>query len=195
MLRVNAVWSGGPMGTGVSVLNFGGAALAPTDVDDLLDAATDFFAAFAAFLPNTVTVKVSNEVEVRNDGTGAIISTVGGLTQPTTTGSFSSGYWAGVGARVRWPTGLFRNGRPITGTTFIVPLAGNVIATDGTLGGSFQSDALTAANALIGVANANGTPIGVWSKPTTVGGTDGEWNIATGASVPDQVSWLTSRRR
>jgi hypothetical protein len=65
-----------------------------------------------------------------------------------------------------------------------------MIDSDGTILGAYLTTITTAANALITAV----PQMSIWSRPTTVGGTDGGSTPVTSAFVPDHVSWLVSRR-
>jgi hypothetical protein len=194
MIRVETRWSGGPMGAGLTVMNVGGAAEDAGELDDALAAVKAFWTALAFLVPSTVTMQVNNVVEVRNEGTGAIIASISGAVQSAVPGSGSGTYAGGVGARVRWTTGQTRNGRPVTGTTFVVPLVSAALENNGTLSGQTVTAFSTAASTLLGSLNSLTLPLGVWSRPTSQGAGDGLLNPVTGVVVPDQVAWLTTRR-
>lgn len=182
------------MGQGLSVFNLAGAAEDPADLDTALGAVSSFFANVTTACPTGTTVQVSNVVEVRNEGTGALIATVSGAGQTPAPGSGSGVWAAGVGARVRWTTGVLTRTRPAVGTTFIVPLAASAFESNGTLASSFITMLGSAASGMLGALNSAGLPLGVWARPSTTGGSDGALNPVTGYVVPDQASWLTSRR-
>lgn len=193
MLQVTIRWSGSQMGAGVSVLNFTGAV--ETSLDPLLEGVDDFVAAFSLHIPQTVGLQVANTVDVISESNGNLIATVSGTAQPARTGAASNGpVAAGVGGRIRWTTGGTRNSRPVIGTTFLVPMATGSFEANGTLTSTAVTAFQDAGNLLLGVANAAGAPLAVWSKPTSEAAANGELWPVTGVVVPDQVSWLTSRR-
>lgn len=180
------------MGAGLSVLHFssteGGTA------SQAAARASTFFDGLKTILPPTVTVQVANVVELRTDNAGSLTGTTGVATQPIVTGTGSAtGLAAGVGMRVRWATEGIRNGRAVIGTTFIVPVPAAGYEANGTLASTYITAAQTAASALITGAATDGCPLGVWSRPSVAAG-DGAFHLVTAAVVPDQVSWLTTRR-
>lgn len=195
MIRAYVRWSGGPMGAGLSVLNFQSAALFSTDVVDLANGINTALGEWTQIMPSGVTVQVANEMELRDDATGQLQQVVSGTVPASRVGTQTTqSYAAGVGARVRWNTAGVRNGRPVVGTTFIVPIANNAFETNGTISSVAISRLQGGADQLISLATATECPLAVWSKPTTSGGGDGILSLVTSAGVPDQASWLTSRR-
>lgn len=184
------------MGSGLSVLNFGGALADPADLDDLLIQIDQGMAQWVQQLPNSVTFQVANEVEVREEDTGDLISTLTGASVPPRVGSATSSiHAAGVGGRVRWVTAGIRNGRPVIGTTFIVPMGSSAFEVNGTITAAALAN-LTAGGELIRTQSiALGVPVSVWSKPTSSGGSDGVLWPVDSINAPDQAAWLTSRRQ
>ena len=196
MLRVTAVWTGGPMGTGVNIFHFDGAAPDEEALTDLLEGVRALYDPMLSAIPPTYTIAVSNEIEVRAEDTGGLIATVtppGVAAQPGSSGSPT--HAAGVGARVRWQTNGIRNGRRVVGTTFMVPLVSQAFEANGTLGSGTIGNLVTGGNALIGAANALSLPLAVWSRPTSVGAADGALHLVEACAAPDQAAWLTSRRQ
>lgn len=102
----------------------------------------------------------------------------------------SSTYAAPAGCVVCWRTGgLTAKGHLIKGRTFIVPGDGQMFQNDGTLDNSFRSALLGYAATLISTGS-----LYVLSRPTTKGGSDGQANDVTSATVNDRAAILTSRR-
>jgi hypothetical protein len=182
------------MGAGLTVLNLAGAASTPEDVDEAVDAITDFWTALAPTLPAGLTLQVNNVVEVREEDSGSLISVYGAPAQAAVASSGPGSHAAGVGFRIRWSTAGIRNGRAVTGTTFVVPLPTTLYETNGTIAASMITASSTAAAALLGRLNAAGLPLGVWSRPSAPGANDGVLHPVTQVVIPDQVSWLRTRR-
>lgn len=183
------------MGQGLSVLNFDSQTLDNAQVADLAAGIDQALASWIQLLPNTVSVQVANEMELRQDTTGNLIAVVSGTVPAGRAGALGAvGYAAGVGARVRWNTNGVRNGRTVIGTTFIVPVGSSQYEGNGTLTAAAIGYLQSGADALLGIANTALAPMAVWSKPSAVGASDGDISVVTSAGVPDQASWLTSRR-
>ena len=95
----------------------------------------------------------------------------------------------GVGARVEWITGVVFNGRRVRGRTFLVPLAKSRFEGPGMLTSGCVSVLQAAASALV-----SATDLRIWSRPSGAPGALGGSALVSAAVVPDQVSWLRSRR-
>lgn len=196
MLRAFIRWTGGPMGQGVSVLNMQGLDAFPTDVAEISAGIDQGLAQWIQDIPPSVTVQVVNEMEVRSDTTGALTKVVAGTVPAPRVGTAaSSTYAAGVGARVRWNTDGVRNGRLVIGTTFVVPLATGSFEANGTITAVTLGRLQTGADTIISQLTTAESLLAVWSKATTPGGADGALHTVTSAGVPDQASWLTTRRK
>jgi hypothetical protein len=198
--RVKLRWSGFIGGPGYTILHFRdfgwdtAADVDTTAAQGAVDRVDTFAEGVKTYLPYAVQLAVEPEVEVLEDTTGELLE-VRGTTPDAAhvSPASSSAVFAGpVGLVISWKTGLVRNGRRVHGRTFLVPLNGNVFASDGTLTSGVRTDFLTAAAAL---ANPAGTPdLGVWARPSAPAATDGEWGVVTSWNVPDMAAVLRSRR-
>lgn len=147
------------------------------------------FDALKAHVPTGVQIAVPNTGDVLNDATGDIIGT---WTEPgggIITGTGSTAFILGTGYRIVWTTNGIRNGRHVRGTTFLVPTVSSIFDTSGRLTVAAQTTAMTAASAYLSALGGAGR---VWSRPK--GGANGESNEINGRQVPEQPSWLRSRR-
>lgn len=198
MLRVTARWSGAVGLPGYSVFHFrdftetGEPTQAQAGV--AVDKVRAFFVGIQSLLPNVVSVQVQSDVPVIEDTNGMMTSVFSAPSVAAVGGSagMSTEYAAPVGAVVTWRTGQVRNGRIIRGRTFLVPLARTAFAADGTLAESAISAINTAATTLRDPAGSG--DLGVYSRPSVKGATDGRWAFASGHSVPDMGAVLRSRR-
>lgn len=185
--RVRVGWSGVAVtGPGVSTFYTSG------DGGDLQAGLHTFFTAIQTCFPN---LKGAWEFpaggEIIESTTGALTGAWSGATPSSVPWAAPNALWMqGVGARIRWDTDGFLRGRRVRGATFLVPLNSSMIDSDGTILGAYLTTITTAANALITAV----PQMSIWSRPTTVGGTDGGSTPVTSAFVPDHVSWLVSRR-
>jgi hypothetical protein len=189
LARVRTIWSGtGVVGPGVTTLYFDEAG------SGFVANAAQIWVSLAAMFPSTITWTTPNNGDLIDIATGELTGTWTDGTTVTTVGTSVSQYAAGVGARIKWHTGGIRNGRRVTGSTFLVPLDGNKYDAQGTIGAAHLATMVTTATSVIGSA---GNALCVYSKP----GVDkngnplaGQSSVVTVASVPDVVSWLRSRR-
>jgi hypothetical protein len=78
----------------------------------------------------------------------------------------------------------------VRGTTFVVPIMAASYQSDGTIDNGVVTAVQSAAQTL-GVTGAN--PLVIYSRPSTAHPV-GQQQTVTGATVPDKVSWLRSRR-
>lgn len=148
-----------------------------------------FFVAVGDRIAQGVQIVIPSSGDLVESTTGDLVGT---WSDPGTGGSVSStgtsGFTNGVGARVVWNTGGLFGGRRVRGSTFLVPLGADAYEGAGNITSTMLADLQAAADALVAAT----TPFGVWSRPTAT--SPGEFNEWTSARVPDQVSWLRSRR-
>lgn len=194
MFRVKVRWSGGSMGAGLSVF----AVNPQPDVTDdtgalLLDAFHDYCDALQGSVLSGVTMQPDNVIESVDETTGTLLDTFTGPAQAVSTGIVAAPYAAGVGSRIRWATDGIRNGRRVVGTTFIVPISASHFESNGTLTSGHVSGVQAAASGLLTQLGAANYDLGVWSRPSPENPV-GAIHSVTGASVPDRVSWLRTRR-
>lgn len=197
IMRVKTTWSGISGAPGVTVMHFRDfdTTETPTQAQllSVINKTATFFAAVLPYISTTTKLTHEREVEILEDTTGELLNAVTytGTLDPQT--GTANGPVAGpAGAVVNWRTGSVRNGRRVRGRTFLVPLATSSYETDGTLLTSCQAALQAAATTL--ADNSGSGDLGVYARPTAVGATDGAWFVATGASVPDKIAVLRSRR-
>lgn len=183
MDRLRVAWSGtGLVGPGLTTFYFAGASANP-------GAVKTFFTSIAAMCYSGITWTIPNSGDVIDSETGNLTGAWSGSGGGTVTGSGATAYVQGAGLRVRWDTaGIFR-GRRVRGSTYITSLVTGTFDASGVPQASTRSTLQTAASALVTAAGGN---LVVWSRP--VGGTAGEANAVTSASVPAALSWLRTRR-
>lgn len=182
------------MGTAFSVFRMDGAVENQTELEAVGAALKELYNDIdVTSMPAGYTVSVSNEVDVRANDTGNLIASLT-FTPPSPLTMTGGSYAAGVGSRLRWATDGIKNGRRVVGTTFVVPLTVANYESNGTLIANAVLGQTNAGSTLLGSLNAIGTPLAIWSRPTTQGGSDGALHPVTGVSVPDRVSWLSTRR-
>lgn len=188
--RVVVDWAG-PQVTGkaVTVLHFDATEAAAPPVAAVKSA----FTALAPAIPTGVTMSVPNSGDTIEDTTGHLTGVWTATGAGTVNGSGAAACAAGVGACVSWSTGAIVSGtkgpRHLRGRTFMVPLTSTAYDTDGTITAPAMSTLGAFANALV---TAGG--LGIWHRPTTVGGSDGGSGAVLSGRVRDKVAYLSSRR-
>lgn len=200
ILRVRARWSGYPGSPGFTVMHFrdfgtgdGGGVDPDQGQAEVAGAKVrTFFEAIKTMLPSAVTVGVEPVIDMIEDTTGELVDSFSTAGYAPTVGGNAGSFSSAVGAVVNWRTNGIRNGRRVRGRTFLVPLAGGILTTQGSIAPSSVATIQTAADAL---AVSTGTPdLGVYARPTAVGATDGAWFVTRSATVPVLSAVLRSRR-
>ena len=188
--RIRAEWTGSSV-TGGGLSTFYTSVIAPSgaDLTDARASVASFFTELQGVTGNTTTTFVPKSGDVVDIDTGEIAGgwTAGGV--PGQNLAESTGAYAqGVGARIVWTTNGIHKRRRVRGGTFVVPLAGAMYDSDGTLTPTCVNRLTTAAQFLLGPIQFQ-----IWSRPSP-GGSGGMAFPITGFTVPDRVSWLRSRR-
>lgn len=184
LARVRVVWTGSPViGGGVSTFY-------------VSEAATGFVADLRAFFEtckNVISTGTLIDVESSGDlidvATGALSGSWSDTGAAQVVALGSGAYVAGTGARVSWATSGIRNGRRVRGTTFLAPLIGAAFDADGTPAASVITTISGAANTLRAALPGE---LQIYSRPS--GGLPGQASTVIDSSVPNQASWLRSRR-
>lgn len=188
--RVTAQWSGFPGAPGYSNFHFQSSTGTP-DVAAPRAAVRAFFAALPTRLPNGVTIRVSETVEILDDVTGGLVDyATDDTTLNPVVGTGAGSYAGPSGAVVNWLTNTVVNGRRLRGRTFVVPLASGAYDADGTLGSPTLANVNDAAAVLSGAGFSLG--FGILSRPA--GGGAIRFGEVTGHRVPDMAAVLRSRR-
>lgn len=183
--RIRVSWSGAPV-TGGGVSTFYTSSAPAT----LQGALITFINAIKVQFPPPLAWEVPNHGDVIDSVSGKITNAwTGGTTTSILANGTSSQYAAGVGARVRWNTSGFVNGRNIKGSTYFVPLSSPAYDNDGTINPGVLGNLQTAATALVGAAN-----MCIVTRPTSSTSNDGGFTAVSSATAVDKVSWLRSRR-
>lgn len=198
--RVKMNWTGFPGAPGLSVFHFRdfdtepGAGLSEAGAQAATARVDTFITAVVPYLPQGVMLRSDTEVEVIEETTGQLEDTYSVTPAAAKTGAMSTanGFSAPSGAVINWRTQGVRNGRRIRGRTFLVPLGSGSYQADGTLSTAAVAGLAAAANALV---ESSGSPdLGVYARPSGPGASDGNWVVASSATVPDMAAVLRSRR-
>jgi hypothetical protein len=196
MLKVRVRWAGFIGSPGWSNFYFdtgNGDFTTPADAGPCADRVATFLTAIKGRFPTALNWAIQSDVEAISAATGELLNIHSAGARATIAGSAAAGSFSGTsGAVVTWRTAGVRNGRRVRGRTFLVPAANIAYDTDGTLGPTTVTELVNAANAL--ADQANPIKLGVWSRPSAIGASDGEFHPVTTASVPDMAAVLRSRR-
>jgi hypothetical protein len=143
-------------------------------------------------LPSGLKIQGDAFVDLIDEQTGHMMSASPVTAPLVITGAGSGSYAGPCGIAVTWITNGFEGDPPrrVRGRTFLVPLAGNVHDSDGTVGSSFLTQARTAASTYLAGAI---TPV-VWHRPTSPGGSDGSLHPIVSSQITDKQAVLRSRR-
>lgn len=148
---------------------------------------------YPLLFPSGLTVTVPNSGDQIDDTTGnltGVWTTSGGGSVAMANGG---GFAAGAGACIGWTTGGIVPGtkgpRKLRGRMFLVPLAGAVYGTDGTI---LDTELPKLQSIADGIRTAG--PLAVWHRPSSPTATDGNSYGVLSARVRDKVAFLSSRR-
>ncbi len=179
------VWSGANVvGPGLSTFYSD-----PANGSPVLAPLVSFFTAIRSFFPVGITWTIPDGGDLLNPADGTLTGTWSESGGAQVTSSGAAAFAAGVGARVVWRTSAIRGGRRVRGSTFLVPLISSQYEANGTIGNTALTTMETAAQTLL---SATGGALQVWSRPRP--GLAGAMVPIQSAVMPDQVSWLRSRR-
>jgi hypothetical protein len=182
MRKVPVAWQTGVGGVGVSVF------YTPFGTDATVELAT-FFNAIKTQVPSVVTWDVPGTGDVVDEASGLITGAWIGGTPATVVATGAAIYAGGTGAYVKWQTGGIVAGRRVRGRTFLCPIINTGYDAQGTIGSGTLAVFGPAATTLAGSGK-----LLIWHRPSGPGATDGSSHAVVGASVPDKVTSLRSRR-
>jgi hypothetical protein len=158
----------------------------------------DFYGVLLGIIPSSVTLEVIPEGASIDDTTGDLISAWAATPVSVMHGSNGTPYAAGIGASVRWNTGVVVDKHHVAGRTYLCPLYGDAFDTDGTLNTSDLALIHGAANSLI---TDHAGELLVWHRPRkakvgppVVEARAGSSYAITDGQVPDRCAVLRSRR-
>ena len=184
LARVRALWSGEDVvGPGVTTLYFeesGSGFVADT---------VAMFETLKALFPIGTVITVPNDGDLIDVATGELSGSWTDAAAGPVTAPGSGLYAKGVGARISWRTSGIRNGRRVKGSTFLVPMVGTNLGTDGQWLPGIATQLNTAANALVADTSQ---VLCIYSKPG--GGLPGQSSPVTSALATTAITWLRTRR-
>lgn len=195
MGRVTIDWSGFVGAPGYTNLVFSpaaGGSFGQAQADAAATKTDTWLNAWFPSIPSGVVLRVRPTVEVFDDASGTLLSFLTVTTDSAEGGSASGGYSAAAGACVNWYTGGIRNGRRVRGRTFMVPLGGSGLQSNGTIDDT-RLTAMRNANAAL-IVNNSDAKLAVWSRPSGPGATDGISYDVISTTQNDKTAILRSRR-
>lgn len=195
IVKIQVDWTGFNGGPGYTNLYFSDTTfgLATQAIANSAAAKVDtFLASMTARFPLAVAAKVNPTAEIINPADGKLQGFMTVTPSNTRQGEGTGTYSGASGACVNWYTGGVVRGRRVRGRMFLVPLIGSSYATNGTL----DDTMLTGLRTAVATLSANNTTswLGVWSRPSAKGATDGNWFGVQSSTVNDKAAILRSRR-
>lgn len=161
--RYKVGWTGGRIGSGVSVFVIGAGTTQPT-WSAVNTAFRGWFVALSSFVPNDVSWTFPVESESFNPSDGVLEEVVSIPQAAGLTASDAGTTWSAPAGRiVRWNTGNVVAGRRLIGKTFIVPSSGAAFS-EGSIAGSVRTSDGTAHGALLTGLQAAGGELRIWSR-------------------------------
>lgn len=182
MRRVQPLWQTGPGGTGLSTFY----------TLDSVDATVEigaFFNTIKSLFSDQTSVTVPSNGDTLDASNGQLVGAWSGGTASTATGTTHSAYVAGTGCFVKWNTGVVVGGHRVKGRTFIAP----ILSADFDVTGNISSGALAVVQGAATTLAGSGK-IYVWHRPKPRGATNGQMCLITSATVPNEVTSLSTRR-
>ena len=192
--QIVTTWTGGPSSPGMTVMCVDDSGT--SNYEAAVAAVAAFWNAIDEVIPNEYSLQVSPLVEIFNEATGALSGEVQLNTASTpapTIGLSAGAYMHGVGTRIDWRTSSIRNGRRVSGRTFIVPTHAPSFTDAGILAPISVSLLGNAAETLLDSLTTAQAPLVVWSRPSLKNPV-GAIAPVLGATVPTKAAVLRGRR-
>jgi len=189
--RIPVTWTGFPGGPGVSTFYATNAAL-------MLNGLEMFFTALVDYLPSDVVITLPETGDVIDPVSGELTGTWTEAARDPIAGGAGGAYAAPVGIAYTWHTDTVVHGHRLTGRTFIVPTAGTVFDSDGSIATAWLG-ALGSAGDLM-VSGTGGSFV-IWNRPVTASpgppvreARAGGFSEVISATLSDKAAVLRSRR-
>lgn len=187
LARIRVTWTGSPVvGGGISTFYSSN-----SDPSAFCTALRTYFASVGASLAAGINIQVPGVGDTIEDTTGELNGSWSMSTPAVVTTSGSSNWAMGVGIRQTWLTSGITRGRRVKGTTFLVPLGGNLY--DGT-GSIADATVITLNAAATTLRGADSGSMRIFSRPSAPGASDGSSHAVIGNTAVDKVAWLKSRK-
>lgn len=198
LMKVRTHWagtSGGPGLTQHMISRQDDTAPTPSDALAACNAVRHLWTSLIAQLPNELTLTVDPQVDLIDETSGQLINTLVATPTPAgVTGTASAGYAAGCGIKITWETGQVANGRRKRAFTYVVPAAGGLYDTDGTLTSSALGSFNTAADNMLNDLNTASLKLNAYHRPAKGASTGGIAYAVSSRTVKDKTAILRSRR-
>jgi len=167
--KVQTGWagtSGGPGLTQLYIADIALGAISQAQAQASVNAVRTFWNAIAAYLPNELTLTVSQVVDQYNPDDGELTTTITAVTAPATVAGTDTGsYSMASGMKANLQTNNIRNGRRVRGAIYIVPAASIAMNNLGVVPSAARTAVNTAGNTMItSLATANVNLL-VWGRP------------------------------
>jgi hypothetical protein len=184
LARVRCTWTGtAVVGPSVSTFYF------TESGSGFVAALGTFFTSVRSLVPTGVAFRIESFGDLIDVATGELSGSWSDGSGTDVSANGAGSFSLGVGARVKWQTAGIRNGRRVTGSTYLVPLVDSAFDSTGTPTSAALTTIGNAAAALVSSAT---NELAIWSRPHD--GLAGASNPVIASSAPDAVSWLRSRR-
>lgn len=160
-------WEGGPSSPGLTIFNCRDNGTGDWEV--AAAAMRTFFNGLVLKIPNEYTLRVNPLINLYSETSGELqgeVTLQGTGIPAAVTGTGTGAHASGVGCRIDWKTSAIRNGRRVTGRTYLVPTIGSYFDQDGSVLSTFITELQTAGDNLKNSLSAAGLELCVWSRPT-----------------------------
>jgi hypothetical protein len=195
ILHTKITWTGFPGAPGYTNFYFQNGSASDyvqADANNAMAMTHDFTLNVAALAPTGLKLTCEPAVEIVQSDTGDLVGFFNTVPGAVASGSRTTTYNSVSGACISWGTNGVRNARRVRGRTFLVPLAGSIYHTDGTINDGDLAQLQAIGNQMI-AGNAV-SDFGIWARPTGPDAADGLWFSAQTAGVKDKAAILRSRR-
>lgn len=193
--RLTINWTGflgGPGYTNLHFRDFSEGTVSQAVIDGSISKTDAWLSAWTGLIPAGVSFVINKTVEILNAENGQLERYAAGTPVATRVGTSAGKYAAGSGACINWYSNVVKNGRRIRGRTFMVPLGDYALSTNGTIDDP-RLVGMQDATTLLMNATSQGR-LGIWSRPSAPGATDGIWAEAQTFRINDKLAQLRSRR-
>jgi len=163
------------------------------------NAVKTFWQEVQAYLPDEISVTISPTVDIYNDVSGALVSSISANANTfVVVGSSTAVFSMASGVKINLQTGVVRNGRRVRGGIFLVPAGSNTLSTSGITAGTARTAIAAATTKMIAAMRTAGIALVVFSRPIAAGEQygprEGASAVVTGAEVSEKVAVLRGRR-
>lgn len=192
VIQIKTTWTGGPSSPGVTIFNLEGGLTG--DFQAALAAVQAFWSSTIINIPDEYTLQVEPVSFEYNEVSGTLTGTQEATVPPAPlTGGATGPYAHGVGIRIDWKTVGIRNGRRVSGRTFLTPFTSSAFTNTGVVDTAYRDGTKTNALDLLDALATAGHPLMVWSRPSDKW-PSGQLTTVSTAEVPGKAGILRGRR-